>query len=369
MTMKERSKIIASEPELLKASDNTMAAASGATENFSDPLAELVAKTASHPGAPFACDAPERLAALKRDDRAAFEALRAGLKNAGCRVTALDEVIAEEYDDLDGGTPTQADILIDLSQSAALFHTRDGTGFADLDIKGHRETWPVRSKVFRRWLSRLFYETTQSVPSSEAIQSTLNLLEAKAHFDGPERAVHIRVGGLDSRLYLDLCDETWRVVEIDQAGWRVIENPPVRFRRAAGMQPLPIPMPGGSIGTLRSFLNVHSDDDFVLVIGWALTVLQDRGPYPRAGAVRGTGIGQVHFVRDPAGVARPEYRTPARPAARRPRPLHCRPQRPCAHLRQHVRSAVVDFRHLMPTGNRRRLRRAPALHRSRRSTL
>ena len=37
MTMNyERSKIIASEPELLKASDNTMAAASGATENFSD---------------------------------------------------------------------------------------------------------------------------------------------------------------------------------------------------------------------------------------------------------------------------------------------------------------------------------------------
>ena len=106
------------------------------------------------------------------------------------------------------------------------------------------------------------------------------MIEAKAHFDAPERVVHVRVGGLDGRLYLDLGDETWRAVEIDAAGWRVIDNPPVRFRRAAGMQPLPIPVPGGSVETLRSFLNVQSDADFVLVVAWALACLRNRGPYP-----------------------------------------------------------------------------------------
>ncbi len=106
------------------------------------------------------------------------------------------------------------------------------------------------------------------------------MIEAKAHFDAPERVVHIRVGGLDERLYLDLGDETWRAVEIDATGWRVIDNPPVRFRRAAGMQPLPVPVAGGSIETLRSFLNVQSDTDFVLVVAWALACLRNRGPYP-----------------------------------------------------------------------------------------
>jgi hypothetical protein len=66
------------------------------------------------------------------------------------------------------------------------------------------------------------------------------------------------------RLYLDLCDESWRAVEIDAAGWRLIDNPPVRFRRAAGMQPLPIPVSGGSVETLRFFLNVKTDAHFVL---------------------------------------------------------------------------------------------------------
>jgi len=87
-------------------------------------------------------------------------------------------------------------------------------------------------------------------------------------------------GELNGALYLDLGDETWRAVEIDATGWRVIDNPPVRFRRASGMQPLPIPVSGGSIATLRSFLNVKSETDFVLVVAWALACLRSRGPYP-----------------------------------------------------------------------------------------
>ena len=260
--------------------EDLIAAAIDAAEEIRDPLEGLVERTASDPGAPFAPDVLTRLAALKKEDRAAFEALRTQLKKAGCRVTALDDAIGEESGEADRRGPTQADILIDLAGAAELFHAPDGTAFADLDINGHRETWPVRSKGFRRWLARQYFEATQGAPSSEALQSTLNVIEAKAHFDAPEREVHIRVGGVEGRLYLDLCDEAWRAVEIDSTGWRVIDRPPVRFRRAAGMQPLAMPVPGGSIETLRSFLNVQSDSDFVLVVAWALAVLRNCGPYP-----------------------------------------------------------------------------------------
>ena len=54
--------------------------------------------------------------------------------------------------------PTQADVLIELALEAELFHAPDGTGFADLDIDCHRETWPIRARGFRRWLARRFYE-------------------------------------------------------------------------------------------------------------------------------------------------------------------------------------------------------------------
>jgi hypothetical protein len=256
------------------------AAAIRDAEEIRDPLDGLVGKAAADPGAPFAPEVLERLAALRTDDRAAFEALRARLKRAGCRVTALDEAIAEETGGAGGRGPTQADILIELAQTAELFHAPDGTGFADLVINGHRETWPIRGKGFRRWLARRCFEATQGAPSSESLQSALNVIEAKAHFDAPEREVHVRVGGFDGRLYLDLADDGWRAIEIDTDGWRVVDSPPVRFRRAAGMQPLPVPLDGGSVGTLRSFLNVQTDADFVLAVVWALAVLRDRGPYP-----------------------------------------------------------------------------------------
>ncbi len=250
-----------------------------AAEEIPDPLDGLVEKSAEDPGAAFTPEVLERLVALKSEDRAAFEALRARLKKAGCRVTALDEAMAEESGD-GGRGPTQADILIDLAGAANLFHSADGTALADILINEHRETWPVRTKGFRRWLARQFFEQTGGAPSSEALQSALNVIEAKAHFDGPERPVFIRVGGVDGRLYLDLGDEAWRAVEIDATGWRIIEKPPVRFRRAAGMQPLAVPITGGSVETLRAFLNVQSDQDFVLVVAWALAVLRNKGPYP-----------------------------------------------------------------------------------------
>jgi hypothetical protein len=260
--------------------DQLIADAIDGAEEMPDPLAGLAEKTAADPGAPFMPEALEALAALRQNNRAAFEALRSQLKKAGCRVTALDDAIAEENGTPSGRGPTQADILIDLAQTVALFHTPDGSGFADLDINGHRETWPIRAKGFRRWLARRFFEQTGGAPSSEALQSALNVIEAKAHFDAPERQVHIRVGELDGRLYLDLGDERWRAVEIEASGWRVIDNPPVRFRRASGMKSMPIPVGGGSVATLRSFLNVQTDADFVLVVAWALACLRNRGPYP-----------------------------------------------------------------------------------------
>ena len=39
-----------------------------------------------------------------------------------------------------GSWGRMADVLTDLAASAELFHTADGTAFADLMVDGHRET-------------------------------------------------------------------------------------------------------------------------------------------------------------------------------------------------------------------------------------
>ena len=85
----------------------------------------------------------------------------------------------------------QSDVLIGLVEFTELFHTSDGVGFADIVVDGHRETWPIRSKGFRRWLARLYFEVTKSAPSSQALQSALDVIGARAHFDSPTRDVHL----------------------------------------------------------------------------------------------------------------------------------------------------------------------------------
>ena len=245
-----------------------------------DALDDLVHRSTTDPGAPLAPDVVAALADLQRKDPRAFEKLRAQLKEVGVRVTVLDKAIADAGGETSGRQPKQTDTLIELASRAELFHTADGTGYADLDVTGHRETWPIRQKRFRLWLTRAFFGATQGVPNSEALQSALKLVEAKAHFDADERHIHVRVAGLDDRLYLDLADAAWRAVEIARTGWRIVDRPPVRFRRAAGMQPLSTPDPGGSIELLRPYLNVQTDADFVLVVSWMLAVLRPHGPYP-----------------------------------------------------------------------------------------
>src|SRR6266568_5488496 len=171
-------------------------------------------------------------------------------------------------------------MLIDMALCEELFHTATGTAFADIMVDGHRETSPIRSKRFRGWLRRRYYQATGDAASAAAIRSALDLLEARAQFDGPERAVHVRIAEHGGHIYLDLADEHWRAVDIGPDGWRVIGCPPVRFRRPAGMLPLPVPQQGGSIESLNSFLNLASRDDFVLIVAWLLAALRSGGPYP-----------------------------------------------------------------------------------------
>ena len=225
-------------------------------------------------------------------------------------MTALDDAIAEESGDTGGRGPTQADILIGLAQTAELFHAPDGTGFADLDINGHRETWPIRAKGFRRWLARRFFEETGGAPSSEALQSALNVIEAKAHFDAPERQVHIRVGGLDGRLYLDLGDESMAGGGDRRhrlAGDRQPARPlPPRFRHEAFADPCVAARSGDQVldESLRSFLNVQIRRR--VRSGGRLGAGLPAQSRPLSGdrAVGRARIGEVHLLGDPAGAAR-----------------------------------------------------------------
>src|SRR5215212_5396020 len=105
-------------------------------------------------------------------------------------------------------------MLNDMTVCEELFHTPSGVAFADFVTEGHRESWPIRSRRFRTWLRRCYYQATGTAAGAAVIGSALDLLEARAQFDAPKQAVTNRVAEHAGRIYLDLADENWRAVEI-----------------------------------------------------------------------------------------------------------------------------------------------------------
>lgn len=252
-------------------------------EEVVDPLDGLVERSKEDVGAPFSPETLEALSELKRADRPAFESLRNALRReAKVRVTELDKALREESTAFgDDDDVSQTDILLDIAEQAELFHTPDGVSYADVEINEHRETWAVSSTGFKRWLKHgyLLY-TDGRAPNAEAVNAALGAIDARAFYQGPERDIFIRVAEYNGKVYIDMCDDNWRAIEVDAEGWRITPDPPVRFRRSSGMLPLPKPDKNGSIEVLRPFLNVSSKTNFILVVSWLLAALRGKGPYP-----------------------------------------------------------------------------------------
>lgn len=161
----------------------------------------------------------------------------------------------------------------------ALFHTPRGEAFARIRVDGHLENRKIESPWFRDWIAHAYYRMMGGIPADDrTVTRILRQLKAKAVFDGNKQEVWLRVTEYSGNIYLDLCDDAWRVVEITPLGWRLIDKAPVCFRRDAAMCALPEPELGGKIKTLLNFLNLTNRDDQVLVLAWIVAAFFS-GPY------------------------------------------------------------------------------------------
>ena len=256
------------------------------------------------------------------------------------------------------------EVLLTIASSARLFHATDGTAFADLVIDGHRETWPLRSKRFRAWLRQRYYEPTWDAPEPGGAERGAQSARGAGaiRWSGAQRSTS-GSPSMTVSIYLDLADEFWR----SGRNWArrlagLPMMPPVRFRRPAGMLPLPIararrrdrrigvvPQPAqpGRLCPGRR-----------LAVGGAAA----RWSLPAAGAIGRAGVGEDRALEDAAGAGRSQRRPGAGAATRRARTLHRRQQRPCAGFRQPSALAALAVRYALPA------RRAAAASQSASST-
>lgn len=193
--------------------------------------------------------------------------------------------------------PAQRDSLMGLTQYCDLFHSPDGESFITIPVRGHRENWPVRSRQFKNWLSARAYEEMGIAPGAQAVEDALRVLEARAVNEGREETPWMRTGQRDGRLFIDLCNADWQVIEVHCAGWKIVGGHDLPFVRSSSMRPLPVPEAGESIDVLRQFVNTDREADFMLSVAWLLAALGGRGPFPILMVQGQQGTGKSTFAR------------------------------------------------------------------------
>lgn len=198
-----------------------------------------------------------------------------------------------EMDNSDTNTPkntqdkeSPAMRLIAIGIANELWRDEEGTAYATVSVDGHRENYPLASQAFTRWLIGQYAERYQQmidkkwVPGCvgrDTLHSALATLDAIAR--KTEYKTAIRVAGHQGRVYIDIGDRDWRVIEVDAEGWRVVDTCEVRFIRPKGLLPLAFPEKGGRIDDLRRFINTGSDEDFRQVVSFIVGVFCPHGPY------------------------------------------------------------------------------------------
>jgi hypothetical protein len=185
-------------------------------------------------------------------------------------------------------------IAIGMSKDVRLWHSAVGNAYASVRVSDasvrsgeHWENYRVGSGAFDHVLRAEYGKANQAkigdrwvwqAPGTQALKDGKATLESYAKFQGKEREPAIRIGGDREVIWIDLGDSSWRVVRVSAEGWEVVSRSDVAFIRTGTMLALPEPVRGGDIRVLRRLMNVRKEE-FVLVPGWMLQVLNPVGPY------------------------------------------------------------------------------------------
>ncbi|MBU1456924.1 MAG: hypothetical protein KKD01_19590, partial [Proteobacteria bacterium] len=184
----------------------------------------------------------------------------------------------------DRGRPPKSEkaLLILKEYDPTIFKDRFGEFAIRLAYDDHYRTYMLPSEAFENWLVAVYAQRTGEVIGDSARKTVLDTLQGLGELNAIRSDFHTRVGRHDDKIYIDVCDDSWQAIEIDQEGWRVIRKTPVIFRRSKGMKPLPIPQSTDRTvkDIVSPLINVEEDGHLCLILTWLLFALDGRGPYP-----------------------------------------------------------------------------------------
>ena len=229
--------------------------------------------------------APEFLDSLKQirkaDPKLAAE-YRVKIKSAKPSGVLMSDIVeASNPNEGNGNSDSAAAELIQMviEKGKLFYDPKTERAYVTASIDGLDSTMAINGKQFIEWISFQYYSTSGQSANEASIKQARFALSGIAKFDGEHQQVNLRVADHNGGHYIFLADEQLRTVEVLPTGWRIVEEPPVKFWKPSSMQLLPIPKRGGDLDLIWKFINVK-ERDRQLLIAWILESYRSETPKP-----------------------------------------------------------------------------------------
>lgn len=181
------------------------------------------------------------------------------------------------------GRESVAKRLIEIARSAELWHdAQSHTTYATIECDGHTEHYAIESTAYRQYLAQRYYRETGEHSNHAALATAIETVSGLARFEGEAHRTWVRRAEHNGAIYIDLCDDKWRVVRVTTESLDVLEEPkdiPVKFVRRPSLRPLPVPDFSGTLDDLRPFFP-EGGDKLMLVVGSILSTYRPDTPQP-----------------------------------------------------------------------------------------
>jgi hypothetical protein len=152
----------------------------------------------------------------------------------------------------------------------------------------------MTSTRFKRFVTHRYHERYNRLVKDAVVTDVVGLLEGRAFHSRDKRQVWVRTAEHENEIWLDLGGDNWQMVRISENGWEVLpmtSATPIFFRRAKGMEPMPVPVHVNSDkqrqhvwDTLRGLLNAEDNENWIMLIAWLVNALRpasnDGRPFP-----------------------------------------------------------------------------------------
>lgn len=181
---------------------------------------------------------------------------------------------------------SQADNIVDLLSDDLeyqFFVDQKDDLYVHYRESGHYETRRCNTEDFKGKISHLYWTTFGKTVQSTSIKDALRVLHGKAIFGGKRYELEHRLRWDKDTICYDLTNSKWDSIVINKTeGWFKIPLCEPLFRRERHSANQVIPVRGGDIRTLLSFVNIAREEEELLFLVYLISCFIPDFPHPIA---------------------------------------------------------------------------------------